>query len=74
MRMAAMAGSRPHSARDERAACIKLVLTAYRRRSSVVEHVIGNDGVGSSILPGGTINQALSNRRLPFPGFLLTTR
>ena len=24
------------------------------RRSSVVEHVIGNDGVGSSILPGGT--------------------
>ena len=26
-----------------------------RRRSSVVEHVIGNDGVGSSILPDGTI-------------------
>jgi hypothetical protein len=25
-----------------------------RRRSSVVEHVIGNDGVGSSILPDGT--------------------
>ena len=26
------------------------------RRSSVVEHVIGNDGVGSSILPDGTIS------------------
>ena len=27
---------------------------SLRRRSSVVEHVIGNDGVSSSILLGGT--------------------
>jgi hypothetical protein len=35
------------------------------RRSSVVEHVIGNDGVSSSILLGGT------KKSLPF-AFVLT--
>jgi hypothetical protein len=30
------------------------------RRSSVVEHVIGNDGVSSSILLGGTIKSITS--------------
>ena len=34
-----------------------------RRRSSVVERVIGNDEVLSSILSGGTINQGLSKWR-----------
>ena len=36
-----------------------------RRRSSGVEHSLGKGGVGSSILPGGTISsQALSGNRL----------
>jgi hypothetical protein len=43
-----MAGSAP----DEGP---QFVGPAFSRHSSVVEHVIGNDGVGSSILPGGTI-------------------
>lgn len=38
----------------------RAVWLASRRRSSVVERVIGNDEVLSSILSGGTINQLLS--------------
>lgn len=51
-RFPAMAGSaRAH--RGGRQAC--LARASLSRRSSVVEHVIGNDGVSSSILLGGTI-------------------
>ena len=35
-----------------------------RRCSSVVEHVIGNDGVASPILASGTIKKGLPLRRL----------
>lgn len=44
-----MAGSGPCQAR------LRRLFRAHRRRSSVVEHVIGNDGVSSSILLGGTM-------------------
>ena len=56
MGLAAMAGF-PHRAiaRLGRASAVLALLSAFRRRSSVVEHVIGNDGVSSSILLGGTI-------------------
>ena len=37
------------------AACHWLLLIVLRRYSSVVEHVIGNDGVASPILASGTI-------------------
>ncbi len=37
------------------------------RRSSVVEHVIGNDGVGSSILPDGTISRSHASTHLTPP-------
>lgn len=46
-----MAGSGPCQARLRR---LFRPHRAHRRRSSVVEHVIGNDGVSSSILLGGT--------------------
>ena len=40
------------------------------RRSSVVEHVIGNDGVSSSILLGGTIIRAFARENFPSDGLL----
>ena len=54
MGLAAMAGSHRAIARLGRASALLALLPAFRRRSSVVEHVIGNDGVSSSILLGGT--------------------
>ena len=36
------------------------LMNYLRRHSSVVEHVIGNDGVVSPILTGGTINKKAS--------------
>ena len=56
MGLAAMAGSHRAIARLGRASAVLALLPAFRRRSSVVEHVIGNDGVSSSILLGGTMN------------------
>ena len=50
-----MAGSGPCQARLRR---LFRPHRAHRRRSSVVEYVIGNDGVSSSILLGGTIFQS----------------
>ena len=53
MGFAAMAGSARHGEATVPAS-LRLSNRHYRRRSSVVEHVIGNDGVSSSILLGGT--------------------
>ena len=39
---------------------------AWRCRSSVVEHVLGKDGVGSSILLGSTISSHCSCRKFLF--------
>jgi hypothetical protein len=40
---------------------------AWRCRSSVVEHVLGKDGVGSSILLGSTIISLMGTCPIPIP-------
>ena len=65
----------PLKSEAERAAACETSPGSQSRRSSVVEHVIGNDGVGSSILPDGTIlNQGLKSVSPPLKVVVLTPR
>ena len=60
-----LAGVRPDGPQVKRSFCILGLSTgdgfgysprlAFRRRSSVVERILGKAEVGSSILPGGTM-------------------